>query len=392
LLGRLARTTSSGTYVPEIDGLRAVAILGVILIHLHYFIDKYGYGPFEATQATTFWQRTILTGAFGVPLFFAISAFIVGLPFARWHLGEGSRIDLKKYFWRRVTRLEPPYFINLMVLAVLRWLVDGWTADTVLPHFGASLAYVHNQVYGEYSIINAVAWSLEIEIQFYILAPLFAQVFRISNPTVRRVLIAGVAFLTVLLRPAFPRVQMSLLGQLEFFAVGFLVLDIYLTRWGGKLPRQKSTWAAAAVGTLLVFVAWRLSESPARSILLAIALATTMLGSLSSASLSTVLANRWICTFGGMCYTFYLYHTLVNSVVSRIARPYANSDSYLWVFLIQAVLVIPVITVVCSILFLLFEKPFMKRTWFTDWIGRGRKPGVIELEKLQENQARGEPR
>jgi peptidoglycan/LPS O-acetylase OafA/YrhL len=45
--------------------------------------------------------------AYGVHLFFVLSGFILALPFCKAARGGGS-VDIKKYFWRRVTRLEPP--------------------------------------------------------------------------------------------------------------------------------------------------------------------------------------------------------------------------------------------------------------------------------------------
>ena len=53
----------------------------------------------------------------GVELFFAISGFILGIPFASHYLRGVPRVNLRRYFIRRLTRLEPPYIINLMVLA-----------------------------------------------------------------------------------------------------------------------------------------------------------------------------------------------------------------------------------------------------------------------------------
>ena len=50
----------------------------------------------------------------------------------------------------------------------------GAARAPLLPHLLASLGYVHNIVYGVPSTINVVAWSLEIEVQFYILAPALA--------------------------------------------------------------------------------------------------------------------------------------------------------------------------------------------------------------------------
>lgn len=49
-----------------------------------------------------------------------------------------------------------------------------------LGHYLASIAYLHNLIYLEPSSINTVTWSLEIELQFYILVPLLYGVYRLS--------------------------------------------------------------------------------------------------------------------------------------------------------------------------------------------------------------------
>src|SRR5690606_13995932 len=120
--------------------------------------------------------NAISYGNYGVQLFFVISGFILALPFARHHLAGGRRVSIAGYFKRRALRLEPTYLINLAILHAAHVLIGagGVRADPggLLPHLGVSAVYLHNMVYGESSAINGVAWSLEIEIQFYLLAPL----------------------------------------------------------------------------------------------------------------------------------------------------------------------------------------------------------------------------
>jgi peptidoglycan/LPS O-acetylase OafA/YrhL len=55
----------------------------------------------------------------------------------------------------------------------------------VLPHLAASVGYMHYLIFQAPSAINSVAWSLEIEVQFYILAPLLSMVFAIRNGDLR---------------------------------------------------------------------------------------------------------------------------------------------------------------------------------------------------------------
>ncbi len=51
----------------------------------------------------------------GVKVFFAISGFVLALPFLKYYLGiSDKKVQLKSYFIRRLTRLEPPFIITLV--------------------------------------------------------------------------------------------------------------------------------------------------------------------------------------------------------------------------------------------------------------------------------------
>lgn len=104
----LRRITTSGKYIPEIDGLRFVAILSVVLFHVP------GQIPLGGPHTGLFWY-VISNGKRGVELFFVISGFILAFPFASNILRGSKSVSLGSYFLRRVTRLEPPYIIAILV-------------------------------------------------------------------------------------------------------------------------------------------------------------------------------------------------------------------------------------------------------------------------------------
>ncbi len=84
--------------------------------------------------------------------------------------------------------------MTLIAFYLLRVATQRSDAVELLPHLGASVLYIHNLVYGVWSTVNPVAWSLEIEVQFYLMAPLLCRVFLIESALVRRaVLVAGAA-------------------------------------------------------------------------------------------------------------------------------------------------------------------------------------------------------
>jgi peptidoglycan/LPS O-acetylase OafA/YrhL len=188
LVNRLRRVTRDGRWIPEIDGLRFVAISSVVLFRVYQTL-QISSGRFIPVEPSYWWlERLMYNGHRGVWVFFVLSGMILALPFAR-NLLEGSRpVSLRKYYMRRVTRLEPPYIASILfasLIAVVHW--HGFAPGFAL-HVLASAFYQHNVVYGAWSSVNGVLWSLEVEIQFYVLAPLAMQWYRIRKATLRRTL------------------------------------------------------------------------------------------------------------------------------------------------------------------------------------------------------------
>ena len=100
------RITSTGSFIPEIDGLRFIAIASVVLCHLSSFLTIRDTNTYTDTFDYTLLKQLLSRGYLGVPLFFVISGFILGLPFAKFYIGGQKPINLKKYFLRRLTRLS----------------------------------------------------------------------------------------------------------------------------------------------------------------------------------------------------------------------------------------------------------------------------------------------
>lgn len=234
-IAHLTRLSTQGATIREIDGLRFFAFALVFLLHLsNYVIGKIYHVPAGDEAARTAIITTsrlayaFSKGAFGVDVFFVISGFILVIPFARAFKGEKPPVALTGYYLRRLTRLEPPYIINLTLVFLMTVLRVGRVRE-LLPHFVAALFYVNNAIYHEYNRINPVQWSLEIEVQFYILAPILSLPFRIRNYQQRTILLLSLMLsagaLSQFVLPAaicgIPT-EKTLLGHLHYFLVGFV--------------------------------------------------------------------------------------------------------------------------------------------------------------------------
>ena len=118
------------------------------------------------------------------------------------------------------------------------------------------MIYQQSLLFGDVNAINPVTWSLEVEVQFYVLAPALAVLFGIRNRLVRRLTIVALSAAVIVARPVLPPgirhvVDVSLPGYIEFFLTGFLFADVYLVDLEGTAsedpragtPGRFSRWA-----------------------------------------------------------------------------------------------------------------------------------------------------
>jgi peptidoglycan/LPS O-acetylase OafA/YrhL len=360
----LRRITSGGSWIPEIDGLRFVAISSVVLYHIYaQLLVKSGH-PVAVQARYALLGTAIGNGDRGVRLFFVISGFILGMGFARQHLHLGKPVDLKKYFLRRVTRLEPPYILNLVFCAFVAFFYYHQALGYMVPHLLASVLYQHNMAYRTPSVINGVTWSLEVEIQFYILAPLIALLFRISNPSARRSiflgLIAIIGVVQILLHTNATVAALTIAFYMQYFLAGMLLTDLYLT----VRPHIGTHWA----WDILSLCGWPVVFLVSRDFLWFHAILPFLIMLLYVAAFQGVIfrkffSNYWIAIVGGMCYSIYLWHFFAIGVFFKLTRHLIVFHDFLLNFSVQVLALAIPIAVVSLLAFVLVERPCMDPAW-----------------------------
>ncbi len=365
ILARISRETSSGRFIPEMDGLRFAAIGMVVLFHLSGYLTA--KSPFyRASPPSSDWlAHAAIVSFHGVELFFVISGFILGLPFAAHYMRDAPPVNLRKYYLRRLTRLEPPYIVALFVLFTLAVGISGWPPASFYPHLAASLFYLHSMVYGTLSPAMGVAWSLEIEVQFYLLVPLLTFLFAIKSRAARRssivlLILAALSGQALFLQHS-PKASLSILAFVQFFLVGFLLADVFLASWG-EAPRRGLAWDVVALaGWPLLFVI--LHSNVLAHWLFPAWVFFLYCAAFRGRLVNHLFSNRWITAIGGMCYSIYLIHYEVIAAVGRLTRPWGETAPY-WIYLsVQLTLVGSAIIVICGCYFVAIEKPCMRRDW-----------------------------
>ena len=378
LLDRFGRIVSPGRrFIPEVDGLRFIAIALVVFYHVGESVRATGVATSPGPMPLNILGRM---GYYGVDLFFALSGFVLSLPFARRHLAGGREVNLRAYYMRRLTRLEPPYLIVLLGDFAIRAAIAGH-----LGHWrntAASSIYQHNIIFGTWSPVFGVGWSLEVEVQFYLLAPLLSWAFAIRSRLLRRsfLIVAIVTAARLCGSPHIDRLNLSVLGHLHEFIAGFVLADLYVASWK-ETPRHSYAWdIVSLIGWPLLVILGARRGGFVNSCLPLVVL--VLYGAAFRGELThRLLSLRWVTAIGGMCYTIYLLHFSIMDVVSGTLSHLFHPGSYTHMFVERLCVFVPPILLASCLFFVLVERPCMNPRWPSElgaWVSTNfsrKKPG-----------------
>ncbi|MGH7943073.1 MAG: acyltransferase family protein [Limisphaerales bacterium] len=187
--------TQSTSRIPELDGIRGVAILMVVFFH-------YYSAPAGRSALAVFANNVISLGWTGVDLFFVLSGFLIGGMLIDHRDSSGY---FKTFYIRRVCRIWPVYFLWIGFFLALRGALFSqasslWYSETFAPIPPAwnLLLFVQNFWIKLGTCVPpwaSVTWSLCIEEQFYLLMPL---IIWIVSPRKLTALLATLVFLIFL--------------------------------------------------------------------------------------------------------------------------------------------------------------------------------------------------
>jgi len=197
--------------ISSLDDFRAIAISLVVIMH--------GYAAFfSKPKELNFWQIIIFSGGTGVNLFFVLSGLLVTTPFIK-ALKKGELYSIKEYTTQRALRIVPLYYAWVALAVLLTGNYSNVPAALLFQSSGS-----------DFEFYSAVWWSLDVEVQFYIIVPLiFYIAVRHGNMLAALALLSIVSFYAAWATGNFTKwpsihygIDNSIIGKLPAFAAGSL--------------------------------------------------------------------------------------------------------------------------------------------------------------------------
>ena len=301
-------------YVAGLDGLRALAVITVMAFHLGWSF--------------------VPGGAFGVSLFFTLSGYLITQVMLADHARAG-RVDLKRFWSRRLRRLAPGSIVCLIAIAVvaLCGLLEG---NRLRGDLFAALGYAANWRFATAGTTYAQLfesapspvlhfWSLAIEEQFYVIFPLLMVVLlrwrKILVPTL--VVLTGASVAAMVLTDSRNLAYYGTHTRAAELLIGALLALVVPV---SKQIRGFSAKVIAAIGVLafigFVFIAthaqtsdqWLYKGGLSGFSLLSSALIVAVL---VPGPIRVLMTSRPMVAIGRITYSLYLFHWPVFVVLNR---------------------------------------------------------------------------
>jgi len=294
---------SATPYRPDIDGLRAVAVLAVVAYHA--------------------WPRALGGGFVGVDVFFVISGFLIT------RILLAPDFSFASFYARRVRRIFPALLIVLAATAAIgaTFLPPDNLRNLLVHTIGGGLFVANIVSYHDVGYFNGVAelkplvhlWSLGVEEQFYLLWPVLVWLAvrkKVLAPAITIVAVASLAlFLWWSERDPRASFYLSPARFWELLAGAMLVRTAVPERWRG---------AAAATGLALIAASTMLlsaeTELPGMLMLVPVVGACLVVASPGAHRAGRLLASRAAVAIGLISYPLYLWHWPLLSLLRNFDR------------------------------------------------------------------------
>jgi peptidoglycan/LPS O-acetylase OafA/YrhL len=337
ILEKTPRPLNATQRIPELDGLRGVAVL--LVVTLHYIATSSFGGEFGSLLYR--FKQVFRLGWSGVDLFFVLSGFLIGGILLE---ARDSPNYYQTFYMRRVHRIFPVYYAWILLYVLIRiagtrWIPGFLPVTTAgLTHLPVYVLFLQNFTHLPFGTFDwywfLVTWSLAVEEQFYLIAPVVIRtlsrtsltitlcatvalapvlrevIFRFASPgnmywntlmpcradALAIGMLAALAWKSGDIRSFLSRQKTPIYGALLFFFCGFLILLKYFPGTDNHLTAIAGfSWLALFYVTLLLSVL----VNP-------------------NGILGRGMRSKWLMRLGVLSYCLYVVHVPINGILHAV--------------------------------------------------------------------------
>ncbi|HHF3635245.1 TPA: acyltransferase family protein [Haemophilus influenzae] len=349
---------SSIKYRPEIDGLRAIAVISVIIYHLN--------------------ENWLSGGFLGVDIFFVISGFLItGIIITEI---QQNSFSLKQFYTRRIKRIYPAFITVMALVSFIASVIFIYNDFNKLRKtIELAIAFLSNFYLGltqgyfdlsanENPVLHI--WSLAVEEQYYLIFPLILILAYKKFREIKVLFIITLILFFILLATSFfsanfykevlHQPNIYYLSNLRFpeLLVGSL-LAIYHNLSASKQASKQASNVIAILSTLLLFSCLFLMNNdiayiPGVTLILPCIFTALIIHTTSQNNIVKLcLSNKAIVFIGKISYSLYLYHWIFIAFAYYITGEKQINN--------QSIAIVIVLTIIFSVLsYYLIEQPIRK--------------------------------
>ena len=289
------RDNSKLGYVASLDGLRAIAVILVMLVHAHFYLGK--------------------NGQIGVAVFFTLSGFLITTLLLE-EFQKSNRVSFLGFYIRRTMRLFPALYVLILFVVMYAILYKSIGDQDIIFKEALSAAFYVNNIswkwgWGNSALILGHTWSLACEEQFYLVWP-WILVLTIKFRSLVKLQYFLIVFIAVSWifksKGIYPDIVSSIIQESIF--IGCLGA---LLRWNNVVPK-----IPVALTIISLFIILIVGISPLHFSFnlfnpCAIFSMIVILGLVNNPNSTTnkILANRPMVFIGKISYSLYLWHVVV---------------------------------------------------------------------------------
>lgn len=349
---------SSIKYRPEIDGLRAIAVISVIIYHLN--------------------ENWLSGGFLGVDIFFVISGFLItGIIITEI---QQNSFSLKQFYTRRIKRIYPAFITVMALVSFIASVIFIYNDFNKLRKtIELAIAFLSNFYLGltqgyfdlsanENPVLHI--WSLAVEEQYYLIFPLILILAYKKFREIKVLFIITLILFFILLATSFVSANfykevlhqpnIYYLSNLRFpeLLVGSLLAIYHNLSNKVQLSKQISN-ILAILSTLLLFSCLFLMNNdiayiPGVTLILPCIFTALIIHTTSQNNIVKLcLSNKAIVFIGKISYSLYLYHWIFIAFAYYITGEKQINN--------QSIAIVIVLTIIFSVLsYYLIEQPIRK--------------------------------